>query len=145
MYEEEKQKNGGYIMYVDKISYLSDKDQIIAEGGEGFIFVGKYEHEYVAVKRIEKIQRQKELYTMMQDEDMNNVVKMICIEKDKIFYYVVTPLCECDLDYFIKAGSLISQLQQIKLCLDILNGLMSLHSLDIVHRDLKPSNVLISK
>ncbi|XP_071852927.1 uncharacterized protein [Apostichopus japonicus] len=144
-YDEKKQKNDGDIMYVDKISYLSDKDQIIAEGGEGFIFVGKYEHEYVAVKRIEKIQRQKELYTMMQDKYMNNVVKMICIEKDTFFYYVVTPLCECDLDYFIKAGSLISQLQQVKLCLDILNGLMELHSLDIVHRDLKPSNVLINK
>ncbi|XP_071852912.1 uncharacterized protein [Apostichopus japonicus] len=144
-YDEEKQKNDGDIIYVDKISYLSDKDQTIAEGGEGFIFVGKYEDEYVAVKRIEKIQRQKELYTMMQDKYMNNVVKMICIGKDTFFYYVVTPLCECDLEYFIEAGSSLSQLQQIKLCLDILSGLMSLHSLDIVHRDLKPRNVLINK
>ncbi|XP_071852918.1 uncharacterized protein [Apostichopus japonicus] len=145
-YEEEKQKNSGDIMYVDKLSYLSALDQIIAKGSEGaLIFVGKYEDEYVAVKRIQTIQREEDLCKMMQDEDMHNVVKMICIGKDNFFYYVVTPLCECDLESFIKAGSAPSQLQQIELCLDILSGLKSLHSFGVVHRDLKPRNVLINK
>ncbi|XP_071852898.1 uncharacterized protein [Apostichopus japonicus] len=147
-YEEEKQKDSKHIKNVGNISYLKATDQIIAKGSEGaLIYVGKYKDAYVAVKRIqiENIQREEEMYAKMKDEYPNNVVKIVRIENDEDFYYVVTPLCECDLESFIKASSLPSQLQQIKLCLDILNGLVELHSFDIVHRDLKPRNVLINK
>lgn len=151
-YHQEKEKSDGAVEKIKKVTFLlgSDDDKrYIAKGSyDAFIFLGEYERDYVAVKQLLKqsLQKEKDLHKEMEDRDMKNVLKILCIEEDRFFYYVVTPLCEQDLSCLIEGSegaNRLSQTQQINLCLDILNGLKSLHNLGILHRDLKPRNVLI--
>ncbi|KAJ8034833.1 Serine/threonine-protein kinase/endoribonuclease IRE1 [Holothuria leucospilota] len=134
---------------VGSIKY-SRKEKIGTGSLGSHIFGGKFGNKTVAVKKIvsENVQRESELYNLMKKKAMNNVLKILHVEEDEDFTYIVTELCEYDLKAVIEdnknpIGASLSPEKRVKLCVDILKGLRDLHSIDVIHRDLKPSNILI--
>ncbi|KAJ8019195.1 Serine/threonine-protein kinase/endoribonuclease IRE2 [Holothuria leucospilota] len=134
---------------VGSIQY-SKKEKIGAGSSGSYIFGGKFGNKTVAVKKIisENVQRESELYNLMKTKALCNVLKILHVEEDEDFTYIVTELCEYDLKAVIEdnnnpIGASLSPEKRVKLCLDILRGLRDLHSIDIIHRDLKPSNILV--
>ncbi|KAJ8034672.1 Serine/threonine-protein kinase/endoribonuclease IRE2 [Holothuria leucospilota] len=141
--EVETLKSVGSIQY-------SKKEKIGAGSSGNYIYGGKFGNKTVAVKRIvsETVQRESELYNLMKTKAMCNVLKILHVEEDDDFTYIVTELREYDLKAVIEdnknpIGANLSPGKRVKLCVDILRGLRDLHSIDIIHRDLKPSNILV--
>ncbi|KAJ8018999.1 Serine/threonine-protein kinase/endoribonuclease IRE2 [Holothuria leucospilota] len=134
---------------VGSIEY-SRKEKIGTGSSGSHIFGGKFGNKTVAVKKIvrENVQRELELYNLMKTKAMCNVLKILHVEEDEDFTYIVTELCEYDLKAVIEdnknpIGASLSPEKRVKLCVDILKGLRDLHSINVIHRDLKPSNILI--
>ena len=69
----------------------------------------------------------------------------------KPWFYIITELCECTLETFIKCDKRSEQLattdaihiNKYRVCLDIIHGLKHLHMNGYIHCDVKPSNILI--
>ncbi|KAJ8039005.1 Helicase with zinc finger domain 2 [Holothuria leucospilota] len=134
---------------VGSIKY--SKEEKIGVGITGsHIFAGKFENRVVAVKKIlkENFQRKSEMYEVMNSKALCNILKILHIEENEECSYIVTELCEYDLKAVIEgeANPVQDNLtigKRVKLCLDILRGLKSLHSIGIIHGDLKPNNILL--
>lgn len=75
-----------------------------------------------------------------------NLVKILGIEKDEQFTYIVMDLFESDsLETIIKGQESIDEIKAIKIILEVCKGLEYALSLNILHRNLKPANILINK
>jgi len=85
----------------------------------------------------------------VKDETIgNNVVR---IEKDGMleidgynYPYYIMEKADSDLGSYLLSNPLaLDEQERVKLCIDIFNGVSSLHNLNFYHRDIKPDNVLL--
>lgn len=144
-------QDGNEIREVDTQLVYSKKCKI-ANGSDGAqVFVGLMEGEPVAVKRIdkEKIANELHIFSSLKSKPCH-ILPLLDYKEDEDFAYIVTPLCEYNLEEVIENKQCpwrvnLSSAKRTKLCMDFLLGLKELHDAGILHRDLKPSNLLIGK
>ena len=131
----------------------------IAQGSNGsFVYLGLLDGDLpVAVKRIigsEIISKEIDIHEQLKDKNIKHVLKTICVEKDDDFTYLITELCEHNLEMFMKDRK--REIQQdgrsreresdlYRICVEFMKGLKELHDLNILHRDIKPANVLFGE
>jgi serine/threonine protein kinase len=84
------------------------------------------------------------------DEGYERVVSIhgdgiITMDQQEFTYYIMEK-ADTDLkDYLLSGENEIDNQERIKLCRDIFQSLMQLHSIDLYHRDIKPDNVFLFK
>ena len=129
------------------------KSSKIASGSEGSqIYLGLFEQQPVAVKRIDKehLNGEYELSKVIAERQMCHVLPLLSCKTDEDFAYLVSPLCEYNLKEIIEDESCpwkaeLSHERRFAMCLQFLYALKELHDASIVHRDLKPSNILLGE
>ena len=102
-------------------------------------------------KRILPKAAQREIRVLQRFEN-NNIINMIEIcqtrkcQLDKPTFYLVLDYCEYDLRRILSNANVAFSLAEIKMIMiQLLNGLLFLHTKYILHRDVKPENILITK
>ncbi|KAG1670201.1 hypothetical protein FOA52_014977 [Chlamydomonas sp. UWO 241] len=139
------------------------RDSMLGAGATGLVYKGAYKGEEVAIKVIipsgqqgagamdaEDIASMQQELQIMARLSHPNVVRIYggCMSPPNLF--VVSELMVGDLCTHIhrrgvgKAPAQLSLTAVLSLALDIIRGLVYLHSLDIIHRDLKPGNILMT-
>ena len=64
--------------------------------------------------------------------------------KDDNYYYIISELCDCDLDKEIRRYNGLFPIEKIKKILTQLNNVFTLMNIKkILHRDIKPQNILV--
>lgn len=116
------------------------------------IYVGYKDRQAVAVKRVcsEFVKAEVDVIQSLKGTKMSHVLQPLCCLHDDDFTYIVTPLCEYNLEEVIgdkscPIRSLIQDDKRMVMCNQLLKGLKELHDTNILHRDLKPKNVLLGK
>ncbi|HMR90813.1 MAG TPA: protein kinase family protein [Chitinophagaceae bacterium] len=92
-----------------------------------------------------------EIDALNKVKDHNAGRNVVSIEGDglldldgKLFPYYVMEKADTDLkEYLLKNSINIDFQERVKLCVDIYNGIKTLHDLDFYHRDIKPDNILL--
>lgn len=75
-----------------------------------------------------------------------NVVQLIDVHKDELFYYIFLEFCPCgELFQHIIKNKKLEEKEASIFFKQILIGLQYIHSLNVAHRDLKPENILIDQ
>lgn len=126
-------------------------DVVLGYGSHGtVVYKGTFENRPVAVKRmlIDFYNvASREVSLLQESDDHPNVIRYFCSQQSEKFLYIALELCTATLEDVVEKpnlhGKLLVQLDPIKCCYQIANGLKHLHSLKIVHRDLKPQNILV--
>ncbi|KAI9561074.1 hypothetical protein GHT06_012030 [Daphnia sinensis] len=129
-----------------------DRNVVLGNGVDGTVFLGTFGGEKVAVKRIQirvghdvdDVRRSREEAAMKQLEHPN-VLKLIEVEKDLDFKYLILELCLGTVSDYIKGKYTGPMPSEIDGMIQMASGLQYIHSQQFVHRDIKPANVLISK
>lgn len=120
----------------------------IGRGGSGgYVYLGKRNGSFVAVKRIDidDFNSEKIVIQKLGKNVLANVLQIYCLEETDDFAYIVSPLMEYNLSELMDIPQIVLKINPVQLCRDVLNGLAELHRLKIIHRDIKPSNILISE
>ncbi|XP_070568060.1 uncharacterized protein [Ptychodera flava] len=127
---------------------FSKEDQI-ASGSRGKVYLGSYNGQPIAVKRIETdklMENELKVSSLLDNKVVANILPQICVEKDEDFTYLASQLCEYNLKEVVEQPTCSFQLTSdycMELCCDFLQGIHNLHGLGIIHRDIKPENLLI--
>ncbi|KRX10760.1 Protein kinase-like domain [Pseudocohnilembus persalinus] len=123
-------------------------------GGQGQVFKGIYNDEFVAIKQIPVqgkedsdyyLKREKEINSilnMQPQENVQNIVICKCLIEKQNHIYMIMEYFDWNLDEFLRDVDDIYFYQK-EIIYEILQGVKQLHDLNIVHRDLKPSNILV--
>ena len=127
-----------------------DKKELIGTGTYGNIFKAKNKEKgnYVAIKEIPKKKSNNKL--LNEIEIMSKIKNENCISLKETFdtndfFYIVTELCICNLEEYIKMRDTGLSINEIKHILIQINNTLKLTLKEnLIHRDLKPSNILIS-
>lgn len=79
-------------------------------------------------------------------EAQDNVIKLLGLEQDEHFIYVIMELGDCDLDKFLLSGNPCLK-DKIRIMHDTASALSHMHNLPtpIIHMDIKPGNIIIMK
>jgi len=128
--------------------------QQIAEGSFGVVYLGEYQGNPVAIKKLkttfaddpEVIEELKQESKIMSKANHLNIVRFFGLFVGKDVGFVMEYVEKGSLYQMIKSGAF-TQLpvaQRLPLALQTLYGLRHLHDLQIIHRDLKSLNILIS-
>ncbi len=76
----------------------------------------------------------------------NNLVRIIDVEKEEKFTYIVMEFVDGDtLDKILKEKGTIPPLKAIKIILEVCKALNHAFSQHMIHRDIKPGNIIITK
>lgn len=116
---------------------------------------GGFKHKnYVACKIIPRTKTTKKKYSKRFDQEIRiqqlmhhpNVVQLIDVQKDPLFYYIFLEFFPCNelFNIVIQKGKL-TEYEAAYFFKQLLMGLQYIHSLNIAHRDLKPENILVDK
>ena len=118
--------------------------QWLGSGAQGAVFMGKYNNEWVAVKKV-KEKRETEIKHLRKLNHSNIVAfRGVCTQSPNC-YCIVMEFCPYGQLYeFLKSGQQLSPQMIIEWAKQIASGMNYLHSHKIIHRDLKSPNVLIS-
>lgn len=124
-----------------------DKSAILGMGSYSTVFIGTFNGEQVAVKRIplyrvEPEERKVEIIKLLNH---NNVVRFLGVDNDEFFRYYAFELAAGSLDDFCQGyykGKMPSDGEALK---QMAKALQYIHGLKFVHRDIKPLNIVISK
>lgn len=74
-----------------------------------------------------------------------NIVEIITVEQDTMFYMVLEYVDGESLDRLIRRERQLAPLRAVEIGLDIAGAVAYAHSNQILHRDLRPANVLLTK
>jgi tRNA A-37 threonylcarbamoyl transferase component Bud32 len=125
----------------------------IGEGTSAFVFKGKYNNEFVAVKMFKQNllesnseEFKKELILISKLKN-SNIVNFIGFIVEKTQFGIVLEYCDFKtLKSFIQENeNLLKWKLKLKLLLDVSKGMEYIHFKKLIHRDLKLENVLITK
>ncbi|XP_046460948.1 serine/threonine-protein kinase/endoribonuclease IRE1-like isoform X2 [Daphnia pulex] len=123
------------------------KEDVLGRGTFGIVYLGIFNEEKIAVKKIllnlsEKEGREVDLQKNLSHE---NVLKICRVVEDDDFRYIVLELCAGTLSEVIENSYKGPALPSDKMVLyQIADGLDYIHSNKLIHRDIKPENILIS-
>jgi serine/threonine protein kinase len=116
----------------------------IAQGGEGTIYMGKYNGKTYAIKQmITAKSRELQMILLIDDPGL---MKCHYWCEDKAWSYYLMDLMDTSLHDCIYEDSIIlTNLEKLRIIQAIIRGCKKLHSLRIIHKDLKPQNILLKK
>ncbi|KAK4005036.1 hypothetical protein OUZ56_006760 [Daphnia magna] len=125
-----------------------NKKEVLGEGCSACVFRGTFNGEKVAVKRIQnfyldEINNEREENTM-RNLNHPNVLKLLDVQQDQNFKYLILELCVGTLFDYVKGAYKDKMPSEIDGMIQMTRGLHYIHSNCFVHRDIKPSNILIS-
>ncbi|KZR97192.1 Uncharacterized protein APZ42_008075 [Daphnia magna] len=126
-----------------------DRDALLGQGGDYFIYRGTFDRRPVAVKRVllENVNDNEEM--SWRQLDHRNIVKLFHCERDVNFIYYAFELCDASLDQLFLDPKDPKKYngpmpQRIDAMLQLARGLEHIHSKNFIHGNIKPENVLIS-
>ena len=144
----------------DLITKTKDEEgqyQELGRGGFGVVYRGLYNGKVVAIKEIVKKNKSKEEVDT-NEKDLINEMKLmaqmhqyptllslegVVMEKDRL-QLVMELMSQGSLSSFLSNAPDIAWEDRWLLMMDIVYGVLCLHSNNIVHRDIKPENILIN-
>ena len=123
-----------------------DKSAILGMGSYSTVFIGTFNGEQVAVKRIplyriESMERQVEIIKLLNHD---NVLRFLGFDNDRDFRYYAFELAAGSLSDFCQGyykGKIPSDGEALK---QMTKALQYIHGLKFVHRNITPSNIVIS-
>ncbi|KZR97094.1 Uncharacterized protein APZ42_008228 [Daphnia magna] len=146
-------ENKSYLGSTSKNRHMNfNQNEVLGEGCSALVFKGTFIGKEVAVKRILRIvgnnldeaaQRKEE--ETMKILDHQNVLKLIEVENDTNFKYLILEFCVGTLFDYVKGDYKREMPSEIDGMIQMASGLHYIHSKLFVHRDIKPGNVLISQ
>ncbi|KAI9561020.1 hypothetical protein GHT06_011976 [Daphnia sinensis] len=128
-----------------------DEKVLLGKGAEGRVFLGTFAGKKVAIKRVlintdiaVDPARQRSEENTMKALNHPNILKLIDIQEDRNFKYLILELCLGTIRDYIRKKYTGPMPSEIDGMIQMARGLQYIHSLNFVHRDIKPENVLIS-
>ncbi|XP_057372414.1 serine/threonine-protein kinase/endoribonuclease IRE1-like [Daphnia carinata] len=138
------------------VTVQCDKRDVLGKGPDGQVFKSTFAGKEVAVKRIQKdmgedveesktrlAARIREVATLKKVDHLN-VLKLIDVQEDPDFMYLILELCLGTLKDCIEGRLTDLMPPEIDGMMQMASGLQHIHSHKLVHRNIKPANVLIS-
>ena len=124
-----------------------DKGAILGMGSYSTVFIGTFNGEQVAVKRIPhyRIESMERRVNIIKLLNHNNVVRFLGFNNDGDFRYYAFELAAASLSDFCRGyykGKIPSDGDALK---QMTKALQYIHGLKLVHRNIKPSNIVISE
>lgn len=140
------------VRYVGNYQYKESATEILGEGTFGIVFKGHHSNdkdEGVALKKISKSKY--EDYNLQSEVNiMKNILHPNCVKfidhvitKDELgyelYHYIITELCLCNLDKYLKdnGGKKFEQFYMLSTAKQLANGYKYLYEKNIMHRDIK--------
>ena len=129
---------------------LNGKYKVEGMAGEGafsVVFTAIHNGEKFAVKCLTKTNdpSTNDEITILKSLNHPNVIKMVDTFVEDGLLFIVTELCELDLEKFIEIHKKVD-LQTAKIIIrQIASAVSYLHEVQISHRDLKPANILLKR
>lgn len=92
---------------------------------------------------INKILLESEIQVLKELKSLPHILSLHEVYTTKNNTYIVTELCDCDLNKIIKKR--LSEAEAVNFMQQILLGYLNFANHDIIHRDLKPANILVTE
>lgn len=125
------------------------RENILGRGAFACVFGGTLNEVPVAVKRIQLHDLEDEIKSreenILKSISHENVLKIVHIEENEDFKFLVLELCEATLHDYIRRRYVGDMPPDPNALHQMASGLSYIHSLGFVHRNIKPENVLISQ
>ena len=133
-----------HVLPLKNLSFYGEKDKKLGAGSYGEVYLYKGSDESYAIKRMvdgmdSSLLREVGVLLRCFHENIINIVDVINRDPD---FYVVLPLANGDLHFFIK-NKILDEYDKISISYQLLSGTSYLHARSIIHRDIKPDNILI--
>jgi len=122
-----------------------DWQRVIGRGPDfSVVLSGAFKSEKVAVKRVEKSRlRVSDHFPIIRDSRHTNLIRLLHIEHDQRFTYLVMELASCNLKDYIAREYQGPTISNTSLLRQVSEGLSHIHSMNGLHRNIKPTNILI--
>ena len=113
------------------------------------VYKAKYNNEYFAIKEIKKSKSDKKKFVketeVMKKMESDNSVKLIESVETEESFYIISELCNLNIEEYLKKRKKGLSIEEIKeLLIDLNKGFKVMYENKIIHGDIKPSNILLS-